>query len=243
MFNLINAFCRKRGSVKQFLLHIITSFKKRLSATTHSITHHQASLHSFTLIELLVVIAIIAILAAMLLPALKSAREKARQGVCMNNLRQIGLAMMFCLQDYNEYFPEIANNGNSTQWMWCRHNKFVTYLNLQETFNPQTDRKPGNVLECPTDRGRGYDSSLHVGYALNSHLHDIGTGEKRRLSKLSNPSKVLLGCDGSSYHPCISSSKSYRRGTDHDGGRNILYVDGHVKWHKGTFSGNVVAWY
>lgn len=113
-----------------------------------SISARRRTHQAFTLIELLVVIAIIAIIAAILFPVFAQAREKARQMVCVSNLRQIGTAVRMYVQDYDETFPifQAYNTAASGAAPGQPGHKGV-----EDELAPYTKSQP--LFLCPDDQG------------------------------------------------------------------------------------------
>lgn len=193
----------------------------------------------FTLIELITVIAIITILTGLLLPTLSRARAKVMASSCAGNLKQIGVAMQFYVDDNLNFLPGYKLIPEAPlQYIGGGEYKYgKTYYH-------------GRLLRCPVDRNPGHYNSLpqwdfnnsygyNYLYLSNSEVDHWG-GIK--LLRVRQPSVIVMFADSGTFDWGIAANSMQvitRRVSDnrpisqrHNGGSNILFIDGHVKAYK-----------
>ena len=201
----------------------------------------------FTLIELLVVIAIIAILAAILFPVFARAREKARQTSCLSNVKQMGLAILMYVGDYDEMLP-----WQQESLRWGELGGLGMY-GWEEVIQPYM--KNVQVYQCPSG---SQPATTHYCFnvaamstADTSGLIPWSQPRPYKLSKPPDAAQVVIIFDGgtkddkwASWYPNETDPTNERQIEDinddpycrlafpgrHNDGSNVAFLDGHAKW-------------
>lgn len=173
--------------------------------------------YTFTIIELLMVISIIVILAALLMPALRSARAQARKIDCAGNLKQIGAALYMYLDDYNGCITRGSSNSADNY-----ASMLAPYLNVVKKSGIAWNMS-GKVYICnsiPPEYTYSYAQNAWSGYTDSSKKY-------RNISDFTNPARIFFLCDGANQILFNDSYIDYFE-PRHVGTGNCVFMDGHT---------------
>ena len=198
-------------------------------------TKHLPSVCDFTLIELLVVIAIIAILAAILLPALNSARERGRSASCISTLKQLGTATLMYADNNDDYPPNaLLYCYDKAKERW--HHLIAPYFGEDKNF----ETIPPQILWCPSvmDPAQRPSNYWDTNYGMNwlfgsTYMKDAGESPVKLL-QVKSPSGVVLMGDWAKKNNHLITAYDFTMSESrrelvlrHNKQANMVFVDGH----------------
>lgn len=216
---------------------MVLAFWRRLGKVLSNENQNETSLmrRAFTLIELLVVIAIIAILAAMILPALSRAKDKAKGVSCLNNLKQwAGATMMFALENDDKLPRDGSSNGSTEEYGW--YIDLPRMLNIPnyhyQPWHTNASIEPGrSIWICPSNPRRSNGNNLFH-YCLNELVNGIGTANQRRLYTIPQPVNTVWLFDNGKLAAVAQEGNVHPN--LHNQGANFGLLDGHAARFKNT---------
>lgn len=191
----------------------------------------------FTLIELMVVLAIVAVLATILISVIVQVKQRVHSSICLNHLRQWGLATQLYALDHEDWLPKDGSpNGVSRTSGW--YVDLPRMLDLpdyhQMTWRTNKARPPSKSLWiCPANRNRSNGNNLFH-YCLNAHVNGSGTGNQIKLSSIPKSASTIWLFDNGKKAAVAQHNNVHTN--LHEGGAQFTFLDGHsARFHNSEY--------